>query len=194
MAVDVERYSGHSGADLAAARRQLSALVADMCDAVGLDELLLCQQNVGDGEVVLLPVGIDEPRTLTLLVNWLSSALRLANAGWESPQVRLRVAVHEGITTLIAGVFDGPAVRKARRLLGALPLGAALAGQPMADLAVLFSDRIYADFGEFGRCLPPEEFTPVEVSDPAATSPELGWLLVPEREAPLGGGEPGPPV
>ena len=194
MAFDVEQYGEHSAAELAAARRRLSALLADMCDSPGVDELLLCQQSAGDGEVVLLPVGIDEPRTVTLLLNWLVRALHPANAAWDGPRVRLRGAVHEGITTLVAEVFDGPAVRKSCRLLGARPLRTALTRKPGANLAVLFSDRIYADLGEFGQCLPREEFTPVEVGDPAAGSPEVGWLLVPEREASDGQGDcPGRP-
>jgi hypothetical protein len=190
MAVDVERYSEHSGTELAAARWQLSALLADMCDSPGFGDLLLYQQSADDGEVVVLPVGIDEPRTVTFLLNWLVRALRRPDSSWEGPQVRLRVAVHEGITMLTGGVFDGPAVRQARRLLGALPLSRALRSRPTANLAVLFSDRIYADLGEFGQCLRSEEVIPVEVGDPAARSREVGWLLVPEREVPDGEGDP----
>lgn len=188
LAVGVERYSEHSIIEVAAARRQLSGLLADLCESPEFDDLLPCQQSVGDGEVVVLPVGIDEPRTVTVLVNWLVHALRETNGAW-GPHVRLRVAVHEGITTLMGGVFDGPGVKKACRLLGALPLSAALASKPMADLAVLFSDRIYADLGDFGQYLPSEEVASVEIGDPAASSREVGWLLVPEREAPDGAGE-----
>jgi hypothetical protein len=189
MAVDVEQYSEHSVTEVAAARRQLSMLLADLCGSAEFDDLLPYQQSVGDGEVVVLPVGIDEPRIVTLLVNWLVHALRRTNGARAGRHVRLRVAVHEGITTLIGGVFDGPAVKQACRLLGALPLSAALASKPMADLAVLFSDRIYADLGDFGRYLPSEEVASVEICDPAASSQEVGWLLVSEREAPNGTGD-----
>jgi len=189
MAVGVEQYSEHSITEVAAARRQLSALLADLCESPEFDDLLPCQQSAGDGEVVVLPVGIDEPRTVTLLVNWLVHALRQTNGGWAGPHVRLRVAVHEGITTLTGGVFDGPAVTKACRLLGALPLSTALTSKPKADLAVLLSDRIYADLGDFGQYLPLEEFISVEIGDPAASSQEVGWLLIPEREAPDGAGQ-----
>lgn len=189
MAVDVEQYTEHSVTEVTAARRQLSALLVDLCESPEFDDLLPCQQSAGDGEVVVLPVGIDEPRIVTLLVNWLVHALRRTNGAWAGPHVRLRVAVHEGITTLIGDVFDGPAVTKACRLLGALPLSAALASKPMADLAVLFSDRIYADLGDFAQCLPSEEVASVEIGDPAATSQEVGWLLVPGCGAPDGAGD-----
>jgi hypothetical protein len=187
MAVDVEQPSA---TELAAARWQLSELLADMCDSPGFGDLLLYQQSSGDGEVVVLPVGIDEPRTVTLLLNWLVRALRRPDRSRPGHQVRLRVALHEGITMLTGEVFDGPAVRQARRLLGALPLSRALTSRPTANLAVLFSDRIYADLGEFGQCLPPDEVVPVEVGDPAARSREVGWLLVPEREVPGGDADP----
>ena len=186
MAVDIEQYNERSMTEVAAARRQLSALLADLCESAEIGDLLPWQQSAGEGEVVVLPVGIDEPQTVTLLVNWLVHTLCKINGTWAGPHVRLRVAVHEGITTLMGGVFDGPAVKKAGRLLGAVPLSAALASTPTADLAVLFSDRIYADLGQY---LPAEEVTSVEICDPAASSPEIGWLLVPEREAPAGAGE-----
>jgi hypothetical protein len=182
MAVDVEQYGKRSVTETAAARRRLSALLADLCESPEFYDLLPCQQTVGDGEIVVLPVGIDEPRTVTLLVNWLVHALRRANGAWAGPPVRLRVAVHEGITTLIGGVFDGPAVKQASRLLGARPLSTALASKPKADLAVLISDRIYADLGDFGRYLPSEEVTSVEIRDPSARSHEVGWLLVPSAK------------
>lgn len=180
MAVDVERCDGPGGAELTAARRQMSALIADMCDFQAFDELPLCRQSAGDSEVVLLPVGIDEPRTVTVVMNWLVYALHQVNAAGGGPKVRLRVAVHEGITMLVAGVFDGPAVRKARWLLSASPLRAVLADQPGATMAVLFSDRIHADLGGFDGCLPPGEFTAVELDDLSAQAPEIGWLLVPK--------------
>jgi hypothetical protein len=118
-----------------------------------------------------------------LLVNWLAHALRQANRGWTGPHFRLRAAVHEGITMLADGVFRGPAVTKAYRLLGALPLSAALASRPMVDLAVLFSDRIYADLGDFGQYLTWDAVTSVEICDPVARSQEVGWLLLSEHGA-----------
>jgi hypothetical protein len=85
----------------------------------------------------------------------------------------------EGVTTLIGGVFDGPAVKKVCRLLRTRPLSTALASKPKADLAVLLSDRVYADLGGFGQYLPAEEVASVEICDPSASSQEVGWLLVP---------------
>jgi hypothetical protein len=85
----------------------------------------------------------------------------------------------EGVTTLIGGVFDGPAVKKVCRLLRTRPLSTALASKPKADLAVLLSDRVYADLGDFGQYLPAEEVASVEICDPSASSQEVGWLLVP---------------
>jgi hypothetical protein len=180
MAVDVEWAGGPGVRELAAARHRMSALITDMCHAAGFGTLPHCQQGAESGEVVVLPVGIDEPQTLTLIVTWLARALHQADAIGDGPRIRLRVAVHEGIAALEAGEFDGPAIRKAGWLLAARPLRAALASRPGANLAVLFSGRIHEDLGWFDGYLPPEEFTPVVVSDPSARTQETGWLLVPE--------------
>lgn len=176
VAVDVDDRDENS---VTATGGRVSALVADMCDSAGIGELPVYRQPAGSGEVILLPVGIDEPRVVTLIVTWLARSLSEANTGRDGPRVRLRIAMHEGITKLVAGVFEGPAVRHVRRLVKAGPLRAALASQPGANVAVLLSDRIHADLGGFDECLPPEEFTEVEVGDSSARA-EIGWLLVPE--------------
>jgi len=176
MAVDIDRHSGLGDVGLAAAQWQLSALLAAMCDFPEFDGLQLFRQSSGDDEIVLLPAGIDEPRTVTLVMNRLVRELREVNNTGDQPRIRLCVVVHEGITMLANGVFDGPAVREARRLLGVPPLRMALVRQPTASLAALFSDRVYADLGGFDHCLRPEDFTPV----PIGHMPETGWLLIPE--------------
>jgi hypothetical protein len=181
VAVDVERSSGHGNAELAAARHRMSALIADMCHSTRFCELPLYRQRAENGEVVMLPVGIDEPRTLTLLIGWLARALHLAEVDCDGPRMRLRVAVHEGITMLDAGEFDGPAIRKACWLLAARPLRAALASRPGANLAVLFSGRIHEDLGWLDQCLAPEEFTRVQLGEPSGLVGETCWLLVPEE-------------
>ncbi len=181
LAVEVTSEDGDSAAALVAARSRMSVLLAEMCESARFGELSLCRQRAHNGEVVLLPVGIDEPRTVALLITWFAHSLRQANAAWEGPETRLRMAVHEGITMLAAGVFDGPAVRHVRRLLDALPLSAALSDRPAASLAVLVSDRIHADLGGFDRCLAPEGFTRVEVGGSVAGAPETCWLLIPDE-------------
>jgi hypothetical protein len=181
VAVEAESSAGPGVMAEAAARRDLSTLLTELCGSPTFMELSLSQQRMGRGGVLVFPVGIDEPRILTLLVRWLAGAVHRANSGWDGGRLRLKVAAHEGLTTLVAGVFDGPAVRRACALVTAPPLRTVLATAPATELAVLFSGRLRDDLGGFSWCLDPGDFAPVELpADPAAGAAESGWLLRPE--------------
>jgi hypothetical protein len=174
VAVDIER---HGAVELDSLQRRLSAAVADTCGSSDLERLLLHVQGGGAGEIVILPVGLDEPRAVALLVNGFFQAVgRINQASRDRARVRLRMAVHEGITTLRSGVFVGRAVATTYRLLGVPQLRAALASHPHANLAVIFSDRIFEDLGSFDHWLPTDKFRRVEID-----GREGGWILVPER-------------
>jgi hypothetical protein len=177
VAVEAEPTAAHSVMELAIARRHVSTLLAGLCRSPTFSELSLSQQRTGNTEVIVFPVGIDEPWVLTLLVRWLACAVYRANSDGDGRRLRLKMVVHEGITTLVAGVFDGPAVRDACALVTAMPLRAALAAAPMAELAVLFSGRLRDDLAGFERCLAPGDFTSIEL--PVGTA-DTGWLLLPE--------------
>jgi len=155
--------------------------LAAACSSSGLDRMLLNSRDSGDGEVALLPVGIDEPRAVALLVDGLFEALHRINGPLNgNSRIRLRMAVHEGITILAAGGFAGHAVVKTRRLLDSRPLRAALAGSPHADLAVLLSDQVFEDVGRFGHPrLPADRFQRVEVDNPPGEFCDIGWIYVP---------------
>jgi hypothetical protein len=187
VAVEAEPSGGHSVMEHAIARRDMSRLLASLCGAPAFLELSLSQQRTGDSDVIVFPVGIDEPRILTLLVRWVTRAVYRANTGWDSRRLRLRMAAHEGVTTLVAGVFDGPAVLEARALVTAAPLRAVLAAAPSADLAVLFSSRLRDDLSGFDECLDVSDFTQLELQPrPGAGAEEPGWLLVPESDHLMG--------
>jgi hypothetical protein len=174
---------GPSTLEQAMARRNVSRLLTGLCGAPAFEELSLSQQAASGSEIIIFPVGIDEPLVLTLLVRWLARAVHQANTGWNGRRVRLTVAAHEGITTLVSGVFGGPAVLKACALVTAPPLRAALDAAPAADLAVLFSSRLRDDLDGFNRCLDLSDFTPVELEIGTANEAgEPGWLLVPESD------------
>jgi hypothetical protein len=165
--------------------RQMAAVIAETCSSSGLERSLLTKQGAGDAEMILLPAGIDEPRAVTSLVTGLAWALREINGqqatglGLDGAPVRLKMAVHEGITILAAGGFVGRAVTKTCRLLASSALRAALARSPRSDLAVLLSDQVFEDMGDFERSLPVEEFERVEIEDPARGASDVGWVFVP---------------
>jgi hypothetical protein len=187
VAVEAEPSGDRSVMERAIARREMSRLLAGLCEAPAFLELSLSQQRTGDSDVIVFPVGIDEPRILTLLIRWVARAVHQANTGWDSRRLRLRMAAHEGVTTLVAGVFDGPAVLKARALVTAAPLRAVLTAVPSADLAVLFSSRLRDDLSGFDECLDASDFTQLALQPgPGAGAEEPGWLLVPESDHLMG--------
>jgi len=166
-----------SGGDaMATAVRRVTKTFAEVCTSMGLDRMLLNHHDTGDGQVGLLPVGIDEPRVVSSLVDGLTRALaRLNTAGRAS--VRLRLAFHEGVTTLTSDGFGGNAVTKVRQLAASEQLRAALDECPRASLAIMLSDPVFEDIGHSG--LPAEQFRRVEIADPRRTARTVAWIYVP---------------
>jgi hypothetical protein len=115
------------------------------------------------------------------LVEGLSSALAELDVppGGRGP-VRLRVAFHEGVTTLAADGFGGRAVTKVRELAGSPPLRAALAEHPRARLAVVLSDPVFEGVGHCDYpSLPADQFRPVEIADSGPAPASTAWIYVP---------------
>ena len=181
VAVGVERRQEGGDSELESLRRQMSGMIAEACSSLGFERFLLHRQSDGNTEIIVLPAGIDEPRTVAELVNGLIGVLRRINMPLQDEtQVRLRMAVHEGITVLAGDGFAGRAVAKACRLLGSVPLKAALVRSPGSDLAVMLSDSVFEDIGSFDRSLPLDRFERVEIGDAVAGGSEIGWIFVPQ--------------
>ncbi len=181
VGVDIEGCPGRSAAETQSVRQRLATALAEACSSSGLDRMLVNTQDTGEGKLALLPAGIDEPQAIASLVGGLCQALRRLNGPLEAGQrVRLRMAVHEGITILADTGFTGQAVAKTWRLLGSPPLQATLTSNPHADLAVLLSDQVLDDASRFGQpWLPAGQFRRVEMGDPADGSRDAGWIYVP---------------
>jgi hypothetical protein len=178
-----------AGSDAAGAHRALaraSAALGNACRSAGLDRVLVDTELARRGhaagtEVALLPAGIDEPRAVAALISSLAGELRRANGGCGGEgRVRLRLAVHEGVTILTAGGFAGRAVDWARRLASAPPLRAAFDAHPGADLIVLLSGQVYDDVTQFGDAgLPRGRFRRAEMTSAAGGHRDTAWIYVP---------------
>lgn len=180
-AVGVEPRREGGERELESLRRQMAGAIVEACSSPGLERILLCRQSDGDVEIVVLPAGIDEPCIVAALVNGLIDVLRRINMPLNGgDRVRLRMAVHEGITMLTGSGFAGRAVAKACRMLSAPPLLAALARSPKSDFAVMLSDPVFEDIGSFDRSLPLDRFERVEISGAVAEFREVGWIFVPQ--------------
>jgi hypothetical protein len=103
--------------------------------------------NAGEAglQVGVLPPGIDEPSALAELVQAAYRAVRAENRRCPRGGVRLRLALHEGLVSLVDGEFDGPAVTAVR----ALAHGTALV-PGTSPLLLVCSLRIFDDLAALG--------------------------------------------
>lgn len=169
--------------DPSAVEQRTAAAFTDVCASLGLDRMLLNHQAHGEVRVGLLPVGIDEPRVVASLVEGLFQAiaeLNVPRAG--RARVRLRLALHEGVTVLAADGYGGNAVARVRHLAESPQLRAALDACPRAGLAVLLSDPLFQDICPFGYPrLSASQFRPVKIAGPDRSGGGVAWICVPGR-------------
>src|SRR6266536_1731030 len=147
VAVDVEGYSGQPGPEQLDLRRHLGEVLTAACDAAGIDRARWQRQDMGDGELALVPADVSPAQLVIALGHALAAALRQHNL-FRGPEgrMRLRVAVHQGAAVVVdATGFAGNAVVEAARLLNSPQLRAALTDVPDADLVLIVSDRTYQD-------------------------------------------------
>ncbi len=167
VAYGIDSPRGCGSNEKTEAQRRGAKAFRDVCASLGLERILLDRHAAG--QVGLLPVGIDEPRVVSSLVEHLPRPLADLN-------VRCRLAFHEGVTTLAAGSFGGDAVAKVRRLAESPPLRAALVEHPGASLAVLLSGPV---FEAIGPKLPIDQFRPVDITLPGRRPRDIAWIFVP---------------
>ena len=168
LAVDVEKYSTRDAREQLRAQKELRRALSAAAHAVGLDRRDWYEQVSGDGELVVLPEGVDVPVVVGDFTSSLEAILGEYNRrviGGTRARLRLRVALHYG--TLTPGPFgpagDAPIV--VSRLLDAKPLRRLLAEHQERDLALIVSQSLYQDVIRTGFCsLDPEEFQAVRVN------------------------------
>ncbi len=128
-------------------RRNLEVVVEELRER-GLGEFERAHWNPSaeyGGEVAVLPPGIDEGGFVADFVSATRSTLARLNAVAGSERIRLRMALHQGITQLDDEGFGGRAVRKVAALRDCPELRAELRAGPAADLAVAVSMELFDD-------------------------------------------------
>jgi hypothetical protein len=169
VAYGVESSGGFAKEEKVAVERRGTEAFTGVCVSLGLGRMLLNYNETGQSGV--FPVGIDEPRVVSSLVDGLVRAA--ASLG-----IRFRLAFHEGVTTLAAGGFGGTAIATVRRLADSPQLRAALARDPRACLAVMMSGPVFV---EIDPALPAHRFQQVEVAHPDQGPGDIAWMSVLDR-------------
>jgi len=168
IAFDLERYSAGTDAAQIEKQRAMAGMVREACDRGALERAHWLRQEQGDGELALLPPGIDEARVITAMWREFREGLHRYNrhANVEA-RLRMRVAVHEGVAYMADNGFAGAAVNTVCRLRDCNAAKDALSGTD-GDLILIASDRIYRDVicGYDAVDLPAAAFTETAIDMP----------------------------
>ncbi|MEU6041294.1 hypothetical protein ABZ801_38505 [Actinomadura sp. NPDC047616] len=193
LAVDVQGYSSRHAFDQLEAQVGLCAALEEAAAATRLDRTDWYLQRAGDGELAVLPDGIDLAHVVGAFPLALERSLGEVNGGrGRGRRLRVRMAMHHG--TLVLGpqasfgpAGDAPVV--ASRLLDARALRRLLDERPDRDLALAVSDLVYRDVVSTGFCaLPPHCFRPIRMTVKKISY--QGYVFHPEAEINSSGGRP----
>lgn len=185
ISVDMERYSRRSNLQQYEAQQNFHTLLHAAATDVGLDRVTWTTQQAGDGELAILPRDAPESRVIGRFVPELNRRLRAFNSSrTPAAQIRLRVAVHQGLVHLDgANGFPGHAVVHVCRLCDARPVRQALAAFPDAGVALVVSTEMYRDVVcEYPEEMRPERFRRIEVEHPEKEFREPAWLYVVDED------------
>jgi hypothetical protein len=177
---DVEGYSRRDPGE----HGRIQSVLVDVLDralaAAGLAPGDCGRQEQGDGHLIVMPPGIDEPRVIRWFLRELESELGAANRHVRAEYaVRLRVALDEDVVFLEANGFGGDGVVRAHRLRDCAAAKAALA-VARGDFIVVVSDRLYHGCVRTAFAGVPEwRFEPATATVPDKGFAEPCWIHAP---------------
>lgn len=186
VAVDVEGYSQRDMAQQARAQGALERALDRAAEGAGLGREHWYRQPGGDGELAILPEGVDGLSLVADYPRGLASSLADVNRANREPRLRLRLAIHHG--AVAPGCFGpiGKALVAISRLADAEVARQQLRQRNDLDMTLIVSATVYDEVIQSGLCdLDPGDFRRVIVR--AKGIPYVGYL----RENNLGLLEPG---
>ncbi|THA73701.1 hypothetical protein [Streptomyces sp. A0592] len=190
LIVDVEKYSGRSHRAQMRVQDGVAHALDYACERGGVRRQECALQDRGDGQLLLLPAGVDEAKAVPGLVQGLRDMLPVLNArAATDEQIRLRAALAQGSVQRAPLGFVAWSVELASRLLDSAELRTALAESAGSDMALIVSDDLYSDtFATGAGGLTGSAFRPVRVDLPEKRFSSDAWISVLPRgrTAPLG--------
>ncbi len=196
LIVDVEKYSGRSHRAQMRVQDGVAHALDYACERGGVRRQGCARQDRGDGQLLLLPPGVDEAKAVPGLVQGLRDMLPVLNArAAADEQIRLRAALAQGSVQRAPLGFVAWSVELASRLLDSAELRSALAESADSDMALIVSADLYSDtFATGAGGLTGSAFRPVRVDIPEKRFSSDAWISVLPRgrTAPLGVAVPPP--
>jgi hypothetical protein len=144
VAIDVEGFSQRHAAEQARAQDDLEHAMFQAAANAGLDREHWYRQPRGDGELVVLPEGVNGLSLVADYPRKLASAVAGVNqAGKREPRLRVRLAIHHG--AVAPGRFGpvGAAPVVISRLVDAETLRQQLRQRSELDIALIVSATVY---------------------------------------------------
>ncbi|MBT0771493.1 hypothetical protein KIH74_21325 [Kineosporia sp. J2-2] len=203
ISADLERYTRWSREEQAKAQSGLKDVLRSAAAATGLPIESWYLQPAGDAELAVLPPGIDEGEVIREFPRALRRRLYEVNRGVsERVRLRMRVAMHVGITALGDMGFVGAAPIAVTRMRDSAPVREAMELNPDADFALVISEVLHEDhLGHLDHEYNMDTFRRIEIDIPSKGYRGNAFLYVPPTRVVAGepgdspvGKEPEPPA
>jgi hypothetical protein len=181
VSVDAQGYSGRDAQAQRELQADLRTMLSSAADAARLNRIRWRTQDQGDGQLALVPTGPEEPRVIDDFVRHLGAFLgRYNEPRRTAAQLRVRMALHTGVTYPAPLGFAGPAVVVVTRLLQCAELRDAL-DATTEPLAVILSPVAYEIVAMGHTTLTPSQFRRVTVTAKGYSGD--AWILRPSSPA-----------
>jgi hypothetical protein len=182
LAVDITTFASH-GRDAALRLRQSVAEVTSQAlRRARIDEEMVITHSTGDGQLLILPAGIQAPVAVPRLIEGLRDALDRVNRKQPvGERLVLRVAMSAGPISTPENGLVGFTVVAARRVLDSEQLHRALHGDPRPHLAFAVDATIYDALVQSSSTeIDPHSLQPATISAPTKGFLQRFWLYVPD--------------
>lgn len=177
LAVDIQGYSPRSGPWHGDAQKALADALDLAATRAGLDRGAWWRQQTGDGERAVLPGDSDEAAVVGRFPIALGATLHETDP---RSDVRVRLALHHGITYPAALGDAGEGLIEVCRIVDTEPLRTALAAAPEANLALALSEVMFRAVHKGYSGLDPAAFRRAVVRAKEFHAPV--WILVPDAD------------
>jgi hypothetical protein len=182
LAVDVESYSRRRRAEQIDVQNRLLWTMAQACRSANVNPARCDRQDSGDGQILILPPGIDEDIAVSGIILGMLTGLRRVNRPVGlGDRIRLRISLGQGAIQIGPTGFVAPSVITVCRLLDCDELRDALTASPASNAVLIVTSDLYHDlFAEGSGGLPARRFQRVFVHKQRKGFAAEGWIQVPE--------------
>jgi len=182
LAVDLRKYSQHSYSEQANAQQRLVQVLAHALSRARVPRVMIQRQPQGDGQLVIMPSGTDDVRSVPALILGLRDGLFRTNCvPGQFGRLRMRAALCQGSVSRAPNGYVGDCVVLASRLMDSEQVREALENKTESDLALAVPPDLYHDvIMQEAYGLPSGEFETMKLTKKEKEFTATAWLYVPK--------------